>query len=359
MRVKVFLDGDWTKDACVYYRTYLPSKGLADEGYDVIATSKNETVLWQDRPMVTRTGKMVMEPRVMGWQDPECDVAVFQRPLHRDVADLIVWCRKNGIRTVIDMDDDYSRIDPRNKAYEYAQPATSPKRNTNHLQRAIAAADVLTVTTEALADRYGRHKARVIPNFIPRSWTLQPHVPAFEPRVGWSGTVQTHPGDLDDTAGGVGRALLATGAPFHLIGAEEDRPAVQDALKLSSLTPFTASGWVPLLHYPDKMSEIDVGIVPLAPSAFNQAKSWLKGLEFSALGIPFIASPTEPYRRLNRESKLGRIAKSRASWQQNIIELVENEAMRENEGETAREIVRDRHLVENNLDLWLNAWSGL
>jgi hypothetical protein len=356
-RIKVFQDGDWTKDACAYYRTYLPATELIKQGADIVTTDKTESVLWADDFGIDEKGESVRDPRVQGWADPDCDVAVFQRPLHRDVVDLIVWCKANGVKTVLDMDDDYFKVDPANKAAQYMRPETSPRRNTEHLKRAIAAADLITVTTAALAKRYAPHKARIIPNFIPRVWTSQPLRPLpTDVTVGWTGTTQTHPGDLESTKGGVARAVLTTGAHFRAVG---DGEGVQEALGLSSLTPYSVSGWVPLPHYPDKMNELDIGIVPLRSSAFNHGKSWLKGLEFSALGIPFVASATQPYVQLNRESKLGRIARTPQDWAREVQELVENEAMRENEGERAREIVRERHLLEDNAGLWLDAWLSV
>ena len=37
------------------------------------------------------------------------------------------------------------------------------------------------------------------------------------------------------------------------------------------------------------IDNITVGMVPLALTPFNQAKSYIKGLEFAARGVPFVA----------------------------------------------------------------------
>ena len=50
--------------------------------------------------------------------------------------------------------------------------------------------------------------------------------------------------------------------------------------------------------YTSSVAELGVGLVPLLDSAFNRAKSWLKGLEYAALGVPFVASPTPEYVKL-------------------------------------------------------------
>jgi hypothetical protein len=59
----------------------------------------------------------------------------------------------------------------------------------------------------------------------------------------------------------------------------------------------------PVVHateYPASglMDGIDIGLVPMADSAFSLGKSALKGMEFSARGIPFVASPSDEYRAL-------------------------------------------------------------
>ena len=46
----------------------------------------------------------------------------------------------------------------------------------------------------------------------------------------------------------------------------------------------TATGWVELDEWPDAFGALDVGIVPLAPNRFNEAKSSLKMLEMAAVG---------------------------------------------------------------------------
>ena len=101
--------------------------------------------------------------------------------------------------------------------------------------------------------------------------------------VGWSGSTNTHPGDLEATGGAVGRVTKG----FHVIGTGV---GVADALGLARRP--SATNWVPLFRYPEFLAQLDVGIVPLRACAFNRAKSWLKGLEMVACGVAFVASAT-------------------------------------------------------------------
>jgi glycosyltransferase involved in cell wall biosynthesis len=356
MRIRVYTDGDPTKDGCAYYRTHLPGTTLADQGADVIVERGTAGVLWRDDVLVNGA----RDPRVQGWSDPDCDVAVFQRPVHRDVADLIEWCAADASRprTVVDLDDDLYKIPRENKAYRYVQPSLSPLRNTDHLRRAVRAADLVTVTTPALARRYARGRSVVLPNYVPASYLRLPPrpLPAGPVSVGWTGTLHTHPHDLESTKGGVATALLRTGAAMHVVG---DGERVREALVLPDTVSLTTTGWVPLPLYTARMNEIDVGIVPLHASAFNQGKSWLKGLEMSALGIPFVASNTQPYVELHRAHGLGLIARSPHEWTEKLTLLIRDEDYRITHGEAARETVAASFTIEQNAERWLDAWTSV
>jgi hypothetical protein len=73
-------------------------------------------------------------------------------------------------------------------------------------------------------------------------------------------------------------------------------------------------------QYQNIFMPIDIGIVPLTNNPFNEAKSSLKGLEFSMSMIPFIASDTQEYRDL-AEMGCGRIAKKPKDWIRYLEEL--------------------------------------
>jgi glycosyltransferase involved in cell wall biosynthesis len=354
VRVKVFTDGDRYKDGCVYYRTYLPAQTLMDQGHDNVTHHRTtDNVLWQDD--ITYSGYKI--PRVKGWHNPECDVAVFQRPLLRDVADLIEWCSRNGVKTVVDMDDDFMKIPRANKAWENVQPDQSPIRNTDHLKRAIAACDLVTTTTPALARRYAPRKSVILPNYASSSWLNMPARPMPDvASLGWTGTMHTHPHDLESTRGALGKVLKDTRSRLHIVG---DGEGVEEALQLDSATEVTKTGWVPLPHYHVKTNDIDVGVVPLHASAFNQGKSWLKGLEFATLGIPFVASNTQPYVQLHNDHGIGLIARNPREWYDLTKRLLTDMNYREDMGERWRDIVRDRMTIEHHAHRWLEAWESV
>jgi glycosyltransferase involved in cell wall biosynthesis len=104
------------------------------------------------------------------------------------------------------------------------------------------------------------------------------------------------------------------------------------------------------------VADLDVGLVPLADNAFNRAKSWLKGLEMAAVGVPFVATPTEQYRALHAEG-MGLLAESPRQWEGLVKRLVRDEGYRAEQAWQGRERA-ERWTVEANAERWVDAWSA-
>lgn len=336
---------------CGNYRLRWPALTLAEHGVRVI-----------ERGDKFVTGKFNADDELVGIEPLDADVVVIQRPLMANLVAAIPMFQAQGTAVVVEMDDDFHRIDPRNPAYIAANPEERADRNWRHLERACQLADLVTCTTPALAKRYGAHgRVAVLPNCIPQSYLEEPSVralagrewrPGQKVRVGWAGSVDTHPGDLESTQGGVLRAMRATRgfSTFHVIGTGKH---VRQALTLDDEP--THTGWVPLDNYPRALSALDVGIVPLRACQFNRAKSWLKGLEMAAVGVPFVASATPDYERL---AKLGAgfLAGRSQDWQRLLVNLIRDSGLRTECAARGREVAK-AHTIEGNKHLWLSAWT--
>jgi hypothetical protein len=292
----------------------------------------------------------------------DADVVVIQRPLTANLVTVIRALQRAGVAVVVEVDDDFERIDPRNTAWPTVQPVNEAVtgRNWRHLATACELADLVTVTTPRLAEVYGRHgRVRVIPNYIPTGY-LHIEPPAREPgdaglvRLGWSGNIDTHPNDLPVTRGAVGRVCREHDIPFHVIG-DNDARLVRH-LGLSPGTKVASTGgWLPLAKYPVGMSLLDVGIVPLDLTPFNEAKSWLKGLEFAAVGVAFAASPTAEYRRL-AELGAGVLVERPKDWLRHLRRLVADDDYRAEVAQAGKRAA-SKLTVEEHLDEWVDAWQ--
>jgi glycosyltransferase involved in cell wall biosynthesis len=260
--------------------------------------------------------------------------------------------QRKGIAVVVDIDDDFEALDPRHIAFKRSQPKYNRESNRVWLRKACAAADLVTCTTPALAQRYGAHgRTVVLPNYIPRrTLGALPDEEGDGKTVGWPGHVGTHPRDLLATKGGVGMACREFGARFVNIGTGNE---VVSQLGLDGVE-YEARGYAEFPDYPHAIASFDVGIVPLDDTKFNAAKSALKGLELAAVGVPFVASPTEDYRRI-ADDGIGLLAKWKAKeWKRATLDLLRN---RDEYGEQFRAGVVDRHLLEDNVWRWVEAWD--
>ncbi len=336
---------------CGMYRITWPAEALKAQGADIDIVLPTESPDRQVNAWWWTNDEG--ESTLVDVKAPDADVIVIQRPLSDTLAKAIPMLQAKGVRVVVEIDDDFEAISPRNISWRDVHPGRNPRRNWVHLRNACAIADLVVVSTPALAKRYGGHgRVAVVPNFIPARYLAHWPDPHEGVIVGWSGSLDTHPDDLQVTGGGVARAVRSTGATFAVVGTGK---GVQKALGLGA--PPLACGWRPIAQYPEAVAQLDVGIVPLELSRFNEAKSWLKGLEMAALGVPFVASPTAPYREL-AEFGVGALAERPKHWEYHVRALVQCADLRAERAGAGREVAR-RLTIEGNCGRFYEAWSSV
>lgn len=343
MRVQV-----WPADdgGCGHLRLIWPALELARQGADVTVSNAGPSAHW-DRYW---TGAAPLDARVIGCDPPDADVVVIQRPFRAHWAELIPHLHAHHVAVVVDLDDDFTQgvLPTSNRAWESIDPARNPRRNWQWALRAIRQADLLTVSTPALMARHPG--AWVLRNYLPAQLLAPtPHVPHDPVRVGWAGNVESHPGDLDALRGVPLADLLATAqATAWQIGKPE---GVADRLGV----PVRSTGQVTFSRYHTALDDLDIGLVPLADSAFNAAKSWLKGLEYAARGLPFIASATPEYRELARHG-IGQLARRPREWSRQLTELLARPDLAAERGEINRHAAQALTL-ERHAEQWWTAWQ--
>lgn len=283
-------------------------------------------------------------------------VVVFQRPTEAEIAaETIPYLQSKGYAVAVEIDDNLSRLDPKHLGFWYYHPKRNPQSNWRHLEAACAQADMVICTTDALAQQYGGHgRVSVIPNYIPERHVVDAVRTDVgidgTRRVGWAGQVATHPGDIDVAARGIRAVARRSNWRFSTIGFVDTLAAV--GLQEGPDAEFQP--WVPMTAYHQTLQRFDIGIVPLALTHFNEAKSWLKGLEYAAAGVPFVASPTGPYRALH-ELGAGVLAEGQKDWQRALTKLADDDSWRQEVAEVGLSVAREM-TVERNAWRWLEAW---
>lgn len=320
---------------CGVYRTFLPA----------VASASDDLTVHAHLPVVFDSpayGRVVdADPYA-----PDVDVVAVHRPMSRHMFEALTILQSKGVAVVVDIDDDLEAIPRGIKAWDAAQPHRNPDENWRWFAKIAARADWVTVSTPQLAEVYGSHgRVTVVPNTVPSEWLGFTRAEGDPLTVGWAGSPAHHPFDLEQTAGQVGQVVAEQDARFHTIG----HPDTLERLKVAG----TWEPWMPWGEYVQALAKFDVGLVPLKDSRFNRGKSWLKGLELAALGIPFVASPTPEYRRLDA----GLLAKGAGGWRKHLTALLTARGLREEVIGRGRDAAA-RWTVEGNVHLWWEAWGA-
>lgn len=328
---------------CGLYRMRAPAEAAAKLGVDVRIEEGIDVTAVQ-------TSDGLVEVQEI---KEDVDLIIFQRPLDNSMTAVLKQAKRQGIATMVEIDDDFSTVHTQNVAHGAMVGKTA---GYQWVEKATALADHVSVSTPQLA-KYARHgRYSVLRNCVPDSIfsTSTAKSDQIWPRVGWTGTVQTHPTDLQETKGRVAEVLKTNGLPFNVVG---DGSQVAKNLSLSPETEVFATGWVPLdTYYNYIYSFIDIGIVPLELSPFNQAKSTLKGLEYAALGIPFVASATREYERLEAYG-VGKTAKSPGEWKKHIQRMIDRPSETERIAKESRDRIKAEHVYSVTAPQWIEAWE--
>lgn len=293
---------------------------------------------------------------------PDADVLVLQRPAHKYQPMMVRTLVNNGVAVVVDMDDDMTHIHRGNIAYATYSPRSNSPFSWKYASEACREATYVTTSTTTLQRIYGRGgRSLAIDNYVPEVTTQYPK--PVTGRFGWTGVTQSHPDDLK-VCGNAVRDLVSEGNLFRVVGSgvmKRKLPqyplksTVKEQLRLPEEPDFTGS--VDLNIWIKTIAEsLDVGMVPLTANAFNASKSRLKGIEYMAAGVAWVASPRTEYRKLHRESGCGVLADTPGGWYKALKRLIIDEPFRKEQVETGREYMKTQ-TYEANAWRWAEAWE--
>jgi glycosyltransferase involved in cell wall biosynthesis len=337
--MKVHIYKSESKDQpCAFFRAEEPARVANLAGIEVTTGEEIKTKKWID----DKTHKVFKELPII-----DADVVVLQRPSRKEITDFIPKFQKQGIAVVVEIDDEISALPHGHLLMEFYK---ATQMNTI---KACREADLVTVSTKVLAEKYAQHgRVAIIPNCVPASMLDQPHESDGR-TIGWAGLMMGRSGDMEITHGGIARAMEGTNWKFLKIG--EGAEETKRGFGLAEIPAET--GFLSIDEYHKTISKLDIGIVPLADNKFSQAKSYLKGIQYAAAGIPFVASPTQPYTELN-ELGLGYLAGDKSKiWKRVLREFMMKDDFRQEVGAEYRDIVREKFTYETNAYRWISAWE--
>lgn len=334
----LYYPSDFDAPGC--YRCLFPGRQLAAHGWKVkLPPHRREGGTMQlDLDLSQRVG----------------DIVVLQQRQERVwVEGGVSTLRGLGSVVVCDSDDDYINLPPYNPAFVGSHPhrdgdgriynredrrrigkavkATigSNRFNRKLMLQTMKRADFLTVATPHLAEVYEslHSDITVIRNFL--DWELWDDVtPQYEVtrdrlRVGYLASFKYRGADIAVIADVVEK-FMADHPEIDFVANSEE---MHDALGVPVEQRITVPEYA--FHEDDgtypvgKMTAVcDIGLVPLAQNKFNEGKSHLKGMEYNAAGIPFVASNTESYRYWVRKGG-GFIAHNSKEWRARLEDLLD------------------------------------
>jgi hypothetical protein len=349
------------KVACAHYRLAWPAAAVAEQtDWDVRIHDPGDVTV--HRPFA-----------VQGIDDLESvDVVVMQRIATPRQVRLISALQRLGIAVVVDVDDLLSDIDKDNKSWTYWNEQVMDLPRYRYLDQATQLADLVTVSSDVLARKYGKHgRVEVLRNGLPNHAFANPdnvyertlsQAKVGEVVVGWSGSLDSHPHDLE-VLGGAVRVAMAKDPQirFHVVG---DAQPVAQALNLDP-SRVTGTGWLPFEEYHLALREVDIGLVPLSETRFNRAKSHLKAMEFAGAGAMVLASDLPEQRNLYKTIPMAMIQNrgmgGQVPWWRSHIETEAHalheypELMAQDRAEVVRRTVQFAYV--NRAGEWVKAWE--
>lgn len=306
---------------CGYYRVKQPFAVMKARGHDVFYD-----------------GNMPPDVALGG-----ADVVLAQRVVLEGPTEWIAnAARKGTTKIVLEFDDDLWNIEGSNWiAHNFFNLDMQERAKKN-----LAVADVVTTTTDHLADQLSQYTSapiEVIPNYV-SSWLTgwQPDQRSDKVTIGWAGSA-THVGDWNELASELRRFLNRVDhVELHTMGHN-----------LAEKWPKNRHSWW-LNNIDDYLKSIDfhIGLAPLRPSMFNKSKSALKAMEYAALGIPIVASDCGPYAEYVQHGETGFLVNRPHEWPIYLRELVNDPALRETMGKKARDYATENSLLESNIWRW-------
>jgi glycosyltransferase involved in cell wall biosynthesis len=262
------------------------------------------------------------------------DVVYVYRYFERSTQRLVRAARDAGAAIVWDNDDDMT--------YFPDDSITTMRKGALRSQEALAKtkamctlADVVTTPSRVLADSYrslGAGEVHVVENHVIDLFLGTERVSHPGVVVGWVGCAEHgYDNERIGIADTLARLLDAHGdVRVESVGIDLGLPAERSR----------CHGYVAFHELPAAIAGFDVGIAPIVDEPCNQARSNVKVKEYSALGIPWLASPIGPYAGLG-EKQGGRLVAD-DGWFEALDRLVTKGRERKRLGKAAARWAREQ-----------------
>lgn len=282
-------------------------------------------------------------------------------------AKLVAQAKKYGILLVADIDDllfdnDYASLFDEIKRRPYKAVAADVER----FRKALSMIQYATVTTPTLCKelhQLGLANIEIVPNTVMDEILFMSNAaykerltrsPREEILIGYPSGSKTHAMDFQIALPALVKLLDKYPKVKLVLMGEIEIP--------KELVPFgnrvEMAKFVKPVYLPKNLASIDINITPLQHRLFCECKSNLKYIEAGLVGIPTVASPTEPLLQTIEHGRNGFIAKSEKEWFDCLCQLVDDKILRKNLGEVAREDCLANYTSRNRRERLLKVYTS-
>jgi glycosyltransferase involved in cell wall biosynthesis len=295
-------------------------------------------------------------PTIAHYLDPDLaeltsgvEVVVLQRvPATVQILELVDTLRADGVLVLFDTDD--LIVDPDLSTRIPAVAAMGPDEQAHYLEgvrryrTTLEACDGALVSTPTIAEcieRLTGLPAVVVPNGLglmelrlaERARRERTRRQPDRVRIAYLSGSDSHQPDLDLICGPLATILERhPHVEFVVIGPVEPcRDLARFGRRVSSI------GFQDWQTLPALLADIDINVAPLVlPSEFNEAKSAVKWLEASAMGIPTVASASAPFLDVIDGGVTGAACATSDEWVDALDRLVTDPVLRTRIGAAAQ-----------------------
>jgi glycosyltransferase involved in cell wall biosynthesis len=298
------------------------------------------------------------------------DVVVAQRLLMASAITAMEKWKTRGKIIIGDVDDAYHLIPPSVNAHRFwkegimqiqtprgekeVKMATPPWQQ---LIWGMKLAHAITTPSLELCEYWRGYNPNVyyLPNYIDGE-NYRPHRGQRDPDnrilIGWGGSFSHVDSWRDSYIVEALRHIVAKNDNAYIVLAGGNLK-VPELLKIPDRILVT--GWMSHKEWPRVLASFDIGLIPLA-GVYDKYRSWLKSLEYTFMGIPWIGTVNPPTRELSQYGTV--INNSVKSWERAIQNHIDNLDLFKEKAKANTEAA-EKLTIQNNIDNVIKIYSTI